>query len=251
MILTVIVFIVILALLVLSHEIGHFVAAKKAGVKIEEFGFGFPPRLLSFKKGETIYSLNLIPLGGFVKIYGEDGQHKEDSRSFSSQSVRQRFQMLISGVLMNIVLAIFLLTILSIFVYPWYQGLWMGLVNTFYLIGLIIIALAQLFWQLILTGRFQGEVFGPVGIASLTGKVVEMGFLNVLYFTALLSINLAIINVLPFPALDGGRLLFLAIEKIKGKPVSQKTEKAIHTAGFALLILLMLIVTFRDIQRFL
>lgn len=242
MFLTIIVFILILGLLVFVHEFGHFIMAKRNGVKVEEFGFGFPPRIFSKKIKGTIYSINLIPLGGFVK---------ENQKDFNKQSMAKRAKILSAGVLMNILLGILCLTVVSVFSYPWYKGIFMGLINTFYLIGLIFAALGGLLKDLILLGRFTGDVFGPIGIASITGQVIQEGFLSLFYFIALLSINLAIINILPFPALDGGRLLFLGIEKIKGKPVSQKTEKIVHGIGFALLISLMIVITWRDISRFL
>jgi len=242
MFLTIIVFILILGLLVFVHEFGHFIMAKRNGVKVEEFGFGFPPRIFSKKIKGTIYSINLIPLGGFVK---------ENQKDFNKQSILKRVKILSAGVLMNILLGALCLTVVSVSVYPWYKGIFMGVINAFYLIGLILAALAGLLRDLIWLGRFSNDVFGPIGIASITGQVIREGFLSVFYFIALLSINLAIINILPFPALDGGRLLFLGIEKIKGKPISQKTERIVHGIGFALLIGLMIVITWKDISRFL
>lgn len=241
MLLTILVFILILGLLVFVHEFGHFIMAKRNNVQVEEFGFGFPPRIFSKKFKGTVYSLNLIPLGGFVK---------ENQKDFAGQSIAKRFKILSAGVIMNVLLCALFLTVLSVFVYPWYQGIFMGIVNTGYLIALIFGALGKIIKDLILTGAFTGEVLGPIGIASITGQIVHQGFLQTIYFIALLSVNLAIINALPFPALDGGRILFLVIEKIKGKPVSQKTEKLVHGIGFALLIGLMIIVTWKDIARF-
>jgi len=368
MFLTIIVFILILGLLIFVHELGHFVLAKRAGIRVDEFGFGFPPRLFGIKKGETIYSLNLFPIGGFVKIYGEEGKSagpaKNDAkRAFYNKPIRTRAGILVAGVTMNLVLAAFLLgfgywlglpsiiddqatdlagakiqitqvafdspasqagiemgdTIASLkfqlpnskfeivnastvsqvqeFVgahqgeeiivviqrgddvlektlvprvsppagegplgialartaivsEPWYRALIMGITGTINLIWLIAAAFGNLLWQLLFTGHLIAEVAGPVGIFNLTGQAVELGFIYVLQLTVLLSVTLAIINILPFPALDGGRLLFLAIEKIKGSPVSQKVERIVHTAGFAILILLMIVVTWRDIGRF-
>src|SRR6185436_13649347 len=109
--LTILVFIVILGLLVFVHELGHFIMAKRAGMRVDEFGFGFPPRLFGIKKGETTYTINLIPLGGFVKILGEDGSDSEDPRSFGNKSTWQRFSVLVAGVSMNVVLAFVLLSI--------------------------------------------------------------------------------------------------------------------------------------------
>jgi len=107
--LTVIIFIIILGLLVFVHELGHFLVAKKNGVKVEEFGFGFPPRIFGFKRGETTYSLNAIPLGGFVRILGEDGEEKDNPQSFGAKKIWRRAAILLAGVVMNIILAIILL----------------------------------------------------------------------------------------------------------------------------------------------
>ncbi len=356
MLTTIIVFILILGLLIFVHEFGHFIVAKRAGVKVEEFGFGFPPRIFGIKKGETIYSLNFLPIGGFVKIHGEEGkptdkQSPKDSdkrRAFYNKPIGIRAIILIAGVTMNLLLAAFLLSLgywlglpamvddqttnlegvriqitqvvfdspasqagikmgdiitqfnkvadmqkfvdehkgqeitltiqrgdevlektlvprvshpenegplgialarTAIVSYPWYRALIMGITSTVNLTWLIMAALGGLLWQLMMTGRLAIEIAGPVGIFNLTGQAAQLGFIYLLQLTALISINLAIINILPFPALDGGRLLFLAIEKIKGSPVSQKVERIAHTAGFAILILLMIAVTWRDIVR--
>ncbi|MBI2052136.1 MAG: site-2 protease family protein [Candidatus Sungbacteria bacterium] len=133
---------------------------------------------------------------------------------------------------------------------PWYLFLWNGLKDTLTMIGVIAAALFLFFKTLILEGRLMGEVAGPVGIAALTGQAYTMGLTYLFNLMAILSVNLAILNILPFPALDGGRLLFLAVEKIKGSPVSHKIENAVNAAGFALLIALMVFVTWQDIARF-
>ncbi len=366
MLLTIIVFILILGVLIFAHELGHFVSAKKAGIKVEEFGFGFPPRIFGFKKGETTYSLNAIPLGGFVKIFGEDRPSPEATDDKPSQSkfafynkpIWQRALILVMGVVMNLVVAVILLSVVHMlgvptFVeqgqetnyrniqiqivetaknspaenagikagdsivsltfgsekieikeiedvqkfiafhsgqeismeikrgndliiknltpridppkeegalgiamsktglvsYPWYTAILKGFETT----GKLAVTMITMFWLLIKTLLFQGkmigEIAGPVGIAMLTSQVVHLGWVYVLQFAAILSINLAIINILPFPALDGGRLLFLLIEKMKGKPVKFKTERVAHALGFAILIGLMVIITLRDVIK--
>lgn len=355
--LTAIAFIVILGILVFVHELGHFFVAKKNGVRVEEFGFGYPPRIFGVKRGETVYSLNWIPFGGFVKIFGEDGEEKHNSHSFGSKKIWQRTLILLAGVTMNILLGVVLISFGYMFglptaiddlqvapnarvqiagvaanspaqlagvktgdfvmkisnsqelvsvekvitmqnfvnqnkgqeivmmlqrgqknieikivprstpptdegalgvalarvitvSYPWYQAIYEGIITTASLVWAIIAALGYLIWQLISHGQaVGGEVAGPVGIYSITGQAAQMGFVYLLQLTALLSINLAIVNALPFPALDGGRVLFLIIEKIKGSPVSQTIEKAVHTAGFAFLIVLMLLITIRDLTK--
>lgn len=356
MFLTIIVFVLILGLLVFVHELGHFVAARKNGVKVEEFGFGFPPRIFGIKKGETIYSINWIPLGGFVKIKGEDGENKEDEDSFSHKKIWRRAVILAAGVFMNFVLAAVLLSIgfmvglpqvingengyakvrdarvqvvqilegtpaaeadvlvgdtileidgrkvedveemqnylagkidapvkfllerdsqkidkemsptflietgrggigvgllkTGIVSYPWYLSLWKGAESAVLFTGEVAVAFYELIKNLIVTQKVSVDLSGPVGIAVLTGQVARMGIIYLLQFTALLSINLAVINFLPFPALDGGRLLFLLIEKIRRKPISQKIENLVHNIGFGLLMLLVLLVTYRDVIKF-
>lgn len=357
--LSIIVLIFIFGLLIFVHELGHFMAAKRAGVKVEEFGFGFPPRIFGVKRGETIYSLNLLPLGGFVKIFGEAGEGEGDPRSFISKKLGTRAGIVAAGVTMNVILAVFLLSVghtvglptivdetvqnnfrdvkiqiaqvvsaspaaeadlklgdvivrikagekaveglkiedfqnfiktnagqevvftiqrggetiektlvprvspppgegatgiamvkTAIVSYPWYLAVWKGIESTFTLTIALVSGFYWILKGLILKGTLIAEVAGPVGIAVLISETTKLGFNYVLQFAAVLSINLAIINFLPFPALDGGRLIFFGIEKIKGSPVNPKVEKIIHAAGFALLILLMFVVTFRDITKY-
>ncbi len=373
MIETIIIFIIILAILILSHEFGHFISAKKMGMKVEEFGFGFPPRLFGIKKGETLYSFNLIPLGGFVKIFGEqkpenkkEGPVKKISqklkkRAFYNKPIWQRAIVLVMGVTMNLLVAVALLSIVhaigvptavnsqaeaaelqaanvqvqilqinsdspaqqaglragdviikikaknstteinqvedvqktiaryageevnlvikrgeeiiektviprvsppenqgplgitvsnvGIVKYPWYSAIIQGFKTTGELLITFVGLFYELFKTLITSGTLMGGVAGPVGIAVLTSQVSKLGIIYLLQFVALISINLAIINILPFPALDGGRLMFLGIEKIKGSPVNAKIENAVNALGFILLIGLMVLVTFRDVSR--
>lgn len=134
--------------------------------------------------------------------------------------------------------------------YPFFLSIWEGIKTTILLTWAIIIAFYELIKGVIIGNGVSANVAGPVGIAAMTGQVARMGFVYVLQFTALLSINLAIINFLPFPALDGGRIVFLFIEKIKGSPVKKEVEAIIHNIGFALLMLLILVVTFKDVAKF-
>jgi len=134
--------------------------------------------------------------------------------------------------------------------YPWYLAITEGIKTTFILIWVIIVAFYELFKNLILGQGVSAELAGPVGIAALTGQMARMGLIYVLQFTALLSINLAIINFLPIPALDGGRVLFLIIEKIRRKSMKRKLEAGLNQAFFILLMLLVLVVTFRDVARY-
>lgn len=355
MILTILVFLLILFVIVLVHEIGHFYTARKLGIGVEEFGVGFPPRLFSFKKNGIIYSFNLIPIGGFVKIKGESGDNN-DADSFISQPIWKRGIVLVSGVFMNMVLAFIIISIgfgvgipsavdgipkdakikdqkiqiinvypnspadksgiklgdyilsldkqkfsssekateyigqnqdkeiavsvsssgeekiinikpetiqesgdkkiigvamvdVGLISYPWYKAPLHGFKSTVNLT----VAISEALYDLVV-GLFQGkgapDVSGPIGVAVFTGRARSMGFEYILQLMALLSINLAIINILPFPALDGGRVLFLIIEKIRKKQNNQKLEAVVNNIGFGLLMLLMLLVTYKDVLKY-
>jgi regulator of sigma E protease len=376
--LAVIIFLIILGVLIFVHELGHFLTARRNGIKAEEFGFGFPPRIAGVYKNEesgkyewvpfnkrvksknTIYSLNWIPLGGFVKIKGEDGHGKIEEDSFAGKSAWVRIKVLAAGVTMNFVLAWVLISIVYmlgapqaiepttggnpdskiqisamvsespaevsgikigdeiskvqknngkkvelkdikavqeyiaenkgkeivlsvvrgdekldikvvprsefpegegalgvalsetvIISYPWYQAIWEGLKTTLWMIWAIILALGGIIRSLFMGQGVGADVAGPIGIAVLTRDVANLGLVYILNFAAILSINLGIINILPIPALDGGRIVFVLVEKIKGRPVSQKVEQAFHSIGFMLLILLLVLVTFKDVFRYL
>jgi len=374
MLLTIIIFILVLGLLVLVHEAGHFFAARRFGVRADEFGFGFPPRMFGFYKktngkwklvwGDktvdpkdvpgTVYSLNWIPLGGFVKIKGENGETKEQD-SFASKPAWQRAIMLSAGVIMNIILAWLIITIglmlglpqvldnlpkdakitghqiqivdvlpespafkadfkvgdfiedindqkfntytevqdfvdknngqaltytikrgqamldkqvtpttmketnrggigigiaeIGLVRYPFFTAIAKGFTTTFGLLWMIIVGLFSLLVRMFTGHNVSAEVSGPVGIATLTGQMVDMGWVYLMQFVALLSLNLAVINILPIPALDGGRLVFLLIEKVRGKPVKQTTEAMIHNIFFILLLALIIFVTYKDVLK--
>lgn len=357
MALTIIAFILIIAFLVLVHELGHFFAAKKAGMDIEEFGLGFPPTLLKKTINGTKYALNLIPLGGYVTIKGQDGDKLDDPGSFGSKPVWKRIIVILAGVSMNIIagwlifIALFavsapveidetipkkyileqniviseiiedspaqiaglepgdeIITInsaqaLSIDMFqntvkdaqdnevkvsinrfgkqkdllikpvimpdiaPDRHVIGIALVNmgtVRYPIHLAAVAGSEaaygyitrigMAFAKIIKGAFIGEglkgIGGPVAIVVATNDMLDLGFARVLIFTAILSFNLVILNILPFPALDGGRLIFLAVEAIRGKPSKQEVEAWFHRIGFLLLILLAIFITYRDIARF-
>lgn len=356
MILAIVTLIIVLGLVILVHELGHFVAAKKTGVAVEEFGIGYPPRIFGIKRKETIYSLNWFPFGGFVKIKGEQGDNKEDQDSFANKKIWQRAIMISSGVFMNYVLATVLLSIgffiglptvitedlpldrvrdqkiqvvsileespaaqagmqigdtikaingqqfetveevqqfthphlnkevvitiargdetlekkltlaqidesgggkmgtglveTGVIAYPWYKSIAEGVKTSFYLTGQILVAFYELFKNLIIAQTVPTDIAGPVGIAVITARVARLGFIYILQFTAILSLNLLILNFIPFPALDGGRFLFLIVEKFRGRAMNQRIESIIHTVGFFVLIALVVLVTARDVSRF-
>lgn len=356
--LSVVSFVIILGILVLVHELGHFVMARLFRVGVEEFGFGFPPRLFGKKIGQTVYSVNAIPLGGFVKIKGiieqvgtTSPQHKPDD--FMAQSLLKRFAILIAGIVMNYLLTIVLLTVgysvglpSSLDTIPAQAtiqnravvvaniapdvpaaeaGLQVGdsivmvnsqpvvtvgdvktqlqlltsgsivslaiqrneeslLIDTATItlgegqVGIgayfvetgevklpitsAIIQASSHTWQLtkilclafigLIGSAVQGEdvssaVAGPVGIATLTHQATQLGFVYVIQFAALLSLNLAIFNLLPFPPLDGGKLIFVMLEAILRRPIPLRWQVVVHNIGFIIFLIFIMAVTIKDI----
>lgn len=363
MVLSIVIFIITLLVLVLIHEFGHFLIAKKFGIKVEEFGFGIPPRIWGKKIGETLYSINWLPFGGFVKLLGEDEvdmvtvDKKEKNRDFRTKSVTQRIMVVAAGVTMNLLLAWILFYTVIIgqnfkIIYPVLdpavyiarvekdfpaqkagikpgeklisvdnqktpdidtarkmikskdsqpvtltlgdsdgnnprqvvvipkkagsdvligvvfspipfrqyqtsaQKLFSGITYSWDLTKLTFVGLGRLGQELI-TGNFgqaAKSVSGPVGLAVVTNDILSSGGISVvllpyLWFVGLISLTLAIFNVLPIPALDGGRLLFLVIEAVSGKKVKDSTERLVHQVGFALLLALAVLITYSDIRK--
>lgn len=362
---TPVIFILILGLLVLSHEFGHFLAAKKAGMRVDEFAFGFPPKLFSFRRGETLYSINLIPFGGFVRIHGEDydvnepaESAKDKTRRFTARPKLWQALVISAGVIFNLILAWVLLSIgfmvgfpvtatstnsatlsdvrvmvvevetgspaevagikkgdviysigkensLEIVTLPEtvstsiqktngpvavsllrgkekkevlvtaiqksvkggsFIGVAMSSIGTLRLLphqaffegGARTISYARLtlkgFFNLIhdviLGQANMANLSGPVGIYFLVSDATTLGFSYLIGFTAIISVSLAVINILPLPALDGGRLFMLAIEVVRRKPLKDKTVSHINAAGFFILIALMLLVSYHDLLKF-
>ena len=331
-------------LIVLIHEGGHFVAAKLSGVKVNELALGMGPKLFSFTKGETKYSLRLLPIGGYCSMEGED-EESDNPRAFGNKPVWKRIIIVAAGAVMNIILGL-LMTLTMVLQQPYYasttvsvfdenavtsdyiqvgdkleeidgypiwnsmdiafalgtcknyepnikvnrngQSIDLGnvplytydnngettIARDFYVepveknflsvcgetIGQTVSTVRMVYASLVglVTGKFGfNEMSGPVGVASAITTVASQGlessfldaFNNILYIMMILTINLGIFNLLPVPALDGGRLLFLLIELVRRKPVPQKYEGVIHGIGFALLMVFMLAVTFNDIVR--
>ncbi len=349
--------IIILSLvtLIFLHELGHFLLAKKYGVRVEEFGIGIPPRLFGKKIGETIYSLNWIPLGGFVKLYGED-RKVSDERSFSSKPLYQRALIVFGGVAAFFVIAFFIFSIQSVVgirtvaggessmaevvgepeivitgvvdespakeagiqggdillgidekkietmedarvilegkkgketeivvqrggeevsfslvpreeyaegegaagiamattvieKYPLYYAPVKGASMTGGMTLIVLRGFGMLFSSL-LTGASLPpgmEIGGPVAIVGIGAGAFTRGLSDFLQFLGAITISLAVLNIMPIPALDGGRLVFLAIEKMKGNPISEKLEYGLNAVFFFLLIGLMIFITFRDL----
>lgn len=365
---SVILFIIILLVLILVHELGHFAVAKLFGIRVDEFGVGFPPRAMTLgKKGDTTYTLNWLPFGGFVKIFGEDPTDEsltgpDSKRSFATKPILVRAAVLVAGVAFNMLLAWFLMSAIFMigtdtalekdeiqsatnlrlninYVLPDSPGAEVGLmvgdtitsltsgndtlleltpeaasafinehgdeslalsvvrdgetysyivipkkgilpleperalvgmsmslvgflsygnpvtaltkgaVFTIDVTGFVWDGLVSFFLNILTFSADFSQVAGPIGIVGIVGEAAGVGLVPVLFLTAIISINLAIINILPIPALDGGRLLFLIIEGIKGSPVKPSIANTIHGIFFVLLILLVIVVSYYDILR--
>lgn len=362
MLIPILIFIATLLVLVLIHEFGHFLVAKKFGIKVLEFGFGIPPRAIGKKIGETIYSINWLPLGGFVRLLGEDEEEPagkkgpDKERDFRTKPVWQRIAVVAAGVVMNLILAwaLFYTVIIAQnfkIIYPTQstgvyifklekdfpaekagirvgekvvaiddekisqidqarnlikskegQSIGVTLTNTEgknerkvnltpkkteegdVLIGVVFspipfrqyetteekifsgityswditkvtfTGLGQILTQAI-TGKFgevSKSVAGPVGLAVVTGDILSAGWASILpfvWFVGIISLTLSIFNVLPIPALDGGRLLFLVIEAVSKRKVKSEIENKVHQIGFIILIALALLITYSDIRK--
>lgn len=360
MLVTIIVFLLILSVLVIVHEAGHFFVAKLLKIKVEEFGFGLPPRIFGIKYGETLYSLNWLPIGGFVKLYGEDEagsgsvtlkpkkqSTKDIHRAYFSRPKWQKALVVAAGVIMNFLLAVIIISYLyssagvptpsdkvmvsqvikgapaqeaglragdqieeingkkvistlalvnvakqnlgksielkvksksgkeetltlvprktypkdqgpmgvaveqNIIIkkYPLYEAPIVGTKEALKETWLIGSGLVSLVGQLVTKGAVPTDVAGPVGIAQLTGKVIDIGPFAVLSFVSLLSLNLALVNILPIPALDGGRLFFIIVEAVTRKKVNPQMEAMAHTIGMAILLGLIALITLHDLFR--
>ena len=330
---TILLTLLMFGIIIFVHEGGHLLCAKVCGIYVEEFSVGMGPLLFSFTKGDTKYSLRLLPIGGYCKMPGEDGE-SEYENGFDKKSVPKRMLVVAGGALFNLLFAmlLFIVAFMGLGVstsepiigevsegYPAYEaGLeegdrivsingtavegWedmtalirenlgnemavtverdnetlelsmtpvenengvgvigvvaaresvsvfkavkIGFVQTYELTKLFLVSL----WQMI-TGAIGLELSGPVGVGQMVGQAASYGFFNFLVFIAAISVNLGVVNLLPLPALDGSRLVFLAVEGIRRKPVNPSVEGAIHFVGFILLMVLMVIITYFDIAR--
>jgi regulator of sigma E protease len=352
-------FILILVALIVVHEFGHFSVAKLFGIRVEEFGIGFPPRLLSVKRGETTYSINLLFFGGFVKIFGENAEGAKNPRSFAHKSRSVQALVIIAGIVMNLIFAWGILslgymvgmptslqhegfgvvsdahvTVVGVLAYspanksgieagdvlesvgtailtapsnmnadttrafiathqdesmivkvlregeekvfivraaeglipgrkalgvelddvgvlrlPPHLALAEGAILSYHMTVSTAVGLATFFTQIARGVADFSSVAGPIGIAGIGAKAVSNGFSAAVTITALISINLALINILPIPGLDGGRLLIIGVEGATRRAVSPKITLGITIAGFAFLIGLMLLVSYHDIAK--
>lgn len=361
---SVIIFILILAFLVFIHELGHFLVAKWCGIRVDEFAIGFPPKIYSFKKGETTYSINAIPFGGYVKIFGENPDDEsikgsDSKRSFVNKPKWMQVAVLSAGVLFNILSAWVLLSIalasgmttsvegiqdqyvsnkrvmiqsvakdsgaekaglkagdqvlafssraiattsaesvesiqnviknsngapivfeiktattsryisavaekkieggvyaLGIAIdtvgdvhLPWYKAPFEAVEFVRVMFVNITKGLYSLIGHIFTGTADFSQISGPVGIAGVVGEARELGIMYLVSFTALISVNLAALNLIPFPALDGGRILFVIIEAIIRRPIKPSVANTVNAIGFGLLLLLMVVVTVKDVLK--
>ena len=318
-------------LVVLLHELGHFSVAKLVGIKVNEFAIGMGPKIFQRQNGETQYTLRAFPIGGFVRMEGEE-ENSDDPRSFGKASVMSRIATIAAGAIMNFVLAIIVLSIVAfnvgvptttlsgtiegspaqeygiqagdkvlaineIEIKEWqdivdainYYGIGSelsvkvernGSLETIQVMpvedeGRVVIGITPEYEQSIgsavkagfqdtwyfiklmfqfLGMLFQGKVStddlaGPIGVINEVGNAAKMGFTNLLNILGFISVNLGFFNLLPIPALDGSKIVFLLIELVRGKPIDPEKEGFIHLVGFVFLISLMLIVTYKDLLR--
>lgn len=327
--------ILLFLILIVIHEFGHFIAAKAMGVRVNEFAVGFGPKLFSKRIGETKYALNLIPLGGYCAMEGED-EASDDSRAFCNKSAWRRFIIVVMGAVFNLILGLIIIalvlspqkTFTTTTVGEFYEdavssqyGLQTGdtiievdgrrifstydlsyaftniddgkidvtvkrngervelqdvkfateqadgisyLTVDFYVEGQeknfftfisntfkTALSYGVVVWRSLIdliTGRYGiSAVSGPVGVTAVIGNAAKQSLTSILPIMALITINLGIFNLLPIPALDGGRLVFILFEMIARKPVPQKYESVIHAVGMVLLLGFMLLITFKDI----
>lgn len=354
---SILIFIIVLGVLIFVHELGHFLVAKKSGIRVDEFAIGFPPRLFSFVKGGTRYALNLVPFGGYVKIYGESPEDGAADKGATDSMINKpkwiQALVLVAGVTFNVIFAFFIFIVLFVKggdfnsnIVPFIEqtqgvrveyvvedsvamraGLVAGeivksvqiqneeiltdtnsIFETLYaekkentkvvlenssgetrvvelvpvspdtkfgfsltdrvyvktniftasvysvqatwnMIKLTTVGLFDFFGKLFTGNANFKEVAGPVGIVGLVGQAAQNGINDVLFLTAVISINLAVLNLLPFPALDGGRLVVVLIESIRRKDLDYQKVSLVNVIGFFLLIALMLLLTFHDVKN--
>jgi len=228
-----------LGFLVLIHETGHFLVARLCKIKVNEFAIGFGPTIWKKQGKNTKYALRLIPLGGFVSMEGEEERSDEEG-SFSQASIPKRIAVVLAGGLVNIIFAI-ITYIIIISIVTGSIGKAISYTGEFMLS--IVDSLKLLFTG----GVTVDQLMGPVGISEVVTQTT--GILDFLYIVAVISMSLGVTNLLPFPPLDGGKVILLIIEAIRRKPLKESTEIKIQMLGFALLIMLSVFVTYNDITR--
>lgn len=238
-IITVLKIVIILGFLVLIHEVGHFLVARLCKIKVNEFSIGFGPLIWKKDTSKTKYSIRLIPLGGYVNMLGEE-ERSEEEGSFSQASIPKRIVIVAAGGLVNIVFAIILYIILITIVTGDFVT---GLTST----GDFIMAMVDSIKLLFTGGVTVDSLMGPIGISEVVAQT--SGIIDFLYIMALISMSLGVTNLLPFPPLDGGKILIYIIEAIRRKPLKENFELKLQMIGFVALITLSIYVAFNDVGR--
>lgn len=229
----------LLGFLIIIHEGGHFLVAKLCKVKVNEFAIGFGPILLQKQGKETKYVLRLIPLGGFVNMEGEE-EHSDKEGSFSKASISKRIAIVLAGGMVNI-----LFGILTYFIII---ASYTNIANAVEALKLFGISMLDSLKMLFNGTAFKEEqLMGIVGISEIV--VETKGIINYIYLIAVISVSLGVTNLLPIPPLDGGKIVLLIIEAIRKKPLKENLEIKIQMAGFVLMIILTIFVTYKDILR--
>ena len=229
----------LLGFLILIHEGGHFCIAKLCKVKVNQFSIGFGPEIWSKQRKETKYAIRLIPLGGFVSMEGEE-ETSESEGAFNKASIPKRIAIVSAGALVNI---IFGFIVYFILIAVMYQSITLALTATASYSGALVESV-----KLIFTGNVGvNDLTGPVGISNLISAT--SGIAEYVYMISVISVSLGITNLLPIPALDGGKILLLIIEAIRKKPLKENTEIQIQLIGFSLLIALSVLVAYNDVIR--
>jgi regulator of sigma E protease len=240
-------FAIVFSMVVLVHEVGHFIAARKSGVKVYEFSVGFPfsPRLCTlFHHKETAFTLRLLPLGGFVS-FSKDGD--EEAKDLFEASYSRRAFIMSAGSLFNMIFAFIVFVLIFIIGkhLPLIEAVLLSIKTIWGILSGTVIVLSN-----ILSGQGgMEELSGPVGIAVIAGQAASKGFLSLVYFTGVLSMSIGLMNLFPFPALDGGHLFMLFIETIRKKPIGLKTYQAINLIGFTLFMILSVLVIYKDLVK--
>ena len=247
MIISIFAFIVVFTIVVLVHELGHFIAARKAGIKVYEFSIGFPfsPKIFTlFRHKETEFTLRLLPLGGFVS-FSKDGN--EDAKELFEASYFKRASIMSAGSLFNIAFAF--LVFIPVFAFGKHIPFIDAIMSSIQTLWAILSGTAAFILNIFSGSGSMEGLAGPIGIASMAGQAASKGILNLMYFTGILSMSLGIMNLIPLPALDGGQLFMLFIESIRKKPLSLKTYQVVNLLGLSLFIILTVLVTYRDIVK--
>lgn len=229
----------LLGFLIFIHEGGHFITAKLCNIKVNQFAIGFGPEIISKEKGETKYALRAIPLGGFVSMEGEE-ESSSDERAFNKASILKRILIVIAGAMVNIIFGLIVYFLLAIIISGKFDA---ACKATWGFSEALVESVKMLF-----TGQVGADdLTGPVGISELVSKT--SGIKEYLYVMSVISVSLGITNLLPIPALDGGKILLLIIEGIRRKPVSDKIQIQLQLIGFSIIIGLSIFVTYNDIIK--